>query len=232
MLDVSELKPDDVVVNVSTLGAPSAKDVHLTAEHWMTALKNFELNYGKKIAGFTSCENGSHFHRQRLGYLRSYRHSPGGRAQQRTRSSHRNHGKHWTEPAAGLSDYPVCLWRRGRPLRGNRGKGSPELHSHVIRQSAVADGGMVGVLRNPVTAEYLAKNAAVGAISQALDIGKAFSQCKNGAEFVAFLEKNYDAKILAKGKIANYDLKMDGGYDIGHLDVNRRGGQRKLHLLE
>ena len=59
MLDVSELKPDDVVVNVSTLGAPSAKDVHLTAEHWMTALKNFELNYGKKIAGFTSCENGA-----------------------------------------------------------------------------------------------------------------------------------------------------------------------------
>ena len=48
MLDVSELKPDDVVVNVSTLGAPSAMGVHLSAEHWMTALKNFELNYGKK----------------------------------------------------------------------------------------------------------------------------------------------------------------------------------------
>lgn len=59
MLDVSELKPDDVVVNVSTLGAPSAMGVHLSAEHWMTALKNFELNYGKKIAGFTSCENGA-----------------------------------------------------------------------------------------------------------------------------------------------------------------------------
>ena len=72
--------------------------------------------------------------------------------------------------------------------------------------------------------EYLKKNAAVGAISQALDIGKAFSQCKNGAEFVAFLEKNYDAKILAKGKIANYDLKMDGGYDIGHLDVTGEEG--------
>ena len=98
-------------------------------------------------------------------------------------------------------------------------KGALNSTSHVIRQSAVADGGMVGVLRNPVTVEYLKKNAAVGAISQALDIGKAFSQCKNGAEFVAFLEEHYDAKVLARGKITNYELKMDGGYDIGHLDV-------------
>ena len=83
---------------------------------------------------------------------------------------------------------------------------------------------MVGVLRNPVTVEYLKKNAAVGAISQALDIGKAFSQCKNGAEFVAFLEEHYDAKVLTRGKITNYELKMDGGYDIGHLDVTGEEG--------
>ena len=43
MLDVSELKPDDVVVNVSTLGAPSAMGVHLSAEHWITAKKSQAL---------------------------------------------------------------------------------------------------------------------------------------------------------------------------------------------
>lgn len=29
LLDPSDLQPDDIVANVSTLGAPSAKDVHL-----------------------------------------------------------------------------------------------------------------------------------------------------------------------------------------------------------
>ena len=224
MLDVSELKPDDVVVNVSTLGAPSAKDIHLTAEHWMTALKNFELNYGKKIAGFTSCENGAISTAN--GWVIS---ALTGIPLVDAPSNGRAHPT-GTMGSIGLNLLPDYQTTQsscggvGARYVETVAKGALNSTSHVIRQSAVADGGMVGVLRNPVTAEYLAKNAAVGAISQALDIGKAFSQCKNGAEFVAFLEKNYDAKILAKGKIANYDLKMDGGYDIGHLDVTGEEG--------
>ena len=122
MLDVSELKPDDVVVNVSTLGAPSAKDVHLTAEHWMTALKNFELNYGKKIAGFTSCENGAISTAN--GWVIS---ALTGIPLVDAPSNGRAHPT-GTMGSIGLNLLPVCLWRRGRPLRGNRGKGSPELH--------------------------------------------------------------------------------------------------------
>lgn len=224
MLDVSELKPDDVVVNVSTLGAPSAKDVHLTAEHWMTALKNFELNYGKKIAGFTSCENGAISTAN--GWVIS---ALTGIPLVDAPSNGRAHPT-GTMGSIGLNLLPD--YQTTQSSCGGTGaryvetvaKGALNSTSHVIRQSAVADGGMVGVLRNPVTAEYLAKNAAVGAISQALEIGKAFSQCKNGADFVAYLEKNFDARVLAKGKIANYDLKMDGGYDIGHLDVNGEDG--------
>ncbi len=224
MLEVDELSPDDVVVNVSTLGAPSAKDIHLTADHWMTALKNFELNYGRKIAGFTSCENGAISTAN--GWVIS---ALTGIPLVDAPSNGRAHPT-GTMGSIGLnllSDYLTTQSSCGGT--GDRyvetvAKGALNSTSHVIRQSAVADGGMVAVLRNPVTAAYLKEHAAVGAISQALEIGKAFAACKNGADFVAYLEREYAARILAKGKIANYELKMDGGYDIGHLDVTGADG--------
>ena len=58
LMSVDELKPEDIIVNVSMVGAPSAKDTCCTVEHWKTVLKNFENASGTSIAGFTSCENG------------------------------------------------------------------------------------------------------------------------------------------------------------------------------
>ena len=171
MLDISELNPEDVVVNVSTLGAASAMGVHLSAEHWMTALKNFELNYGKKIAGFTSCENGAISTAN--GWVIS---ALTGIPLVDAPSNGRAHPT-GTMGSIGLNLLPdyqttqsACGGTGARYLE-TVAKGALNSTSHVIRQSAVADGGMVGVLRNPVTVEYLKKNAAVGAISQALDIG-------------------------------------------------------------
>ena len=98
----------------------------------------------------------------------------------------------------------------------------------MTRQCAVASGGMVGVIRNPVTAAYLAKNGAVGAISQAISIGKMFAACGNGQEFVTKLISEMDARVLAKGRIENYDLKMEGGLDVGRLDVAGENGRVSL----
>lgn len=58
MLDITELKPEQTIVNVSMVGAPSAKDTCCTVNHWKTVLKNFENSSGAKISGFTTCENG------------------------------------------------------------------------------------------------------------------------------------------------------------------------------
>lgn len=219
MLDVSELDPEDIVVNVSTLGAPSAKDVHLTAEHWKTALKNFELNYGKKIAGFTSCENGAISTAN--GWVIS---ALTGIPLVDAPSNGRAHPT-GTMGSIGLNLLPDYVTTqsscggKGERYVETVSRGALNAVSHVIRQTAVADGGMVGVLRNPVTAAYLGKNAAVGAIAQALEIGGIFRSCKNGAEFVRALEQRLDAKVLLRGVIRNYSLKMEGGYDIGRLEV-------------
>jgi hypothetical protein len=49
--------------------------------------------------------------------------------------------------------------------------GSINASSKVIRNAAVEAGGLVAVARNPVPVSYRRENAAIGAISQALEIG-------------------------------------------------------------
>jgi len=226
MLDASELKPDDIVANVSTLGAPSAKDIHLTSKHWLTAFQNFEFACGKKTAGFTSCENGAISTAN--GWILS---ALTGIPIIDAPSNGRAHPT-GTMGSMGLNllpDYVTiqssCGGEGARYVE-TIARGALNPVSHIIRQSAVADGGMVGVVRNPVTAEYLRKNAAVGAIRQALAIGKIFRESGNGTEFVNRLVKEMHAEVLLKGIIEGYSLKMEGGYDIGSLSVT--DGKRKI----
>lgn len=228
MLDVSELNPEDIVVTVSTVGAPSAKDVHLTAEHWKTALKNFEDMCGKKIAGFISCENGAISTAN--GWIIS---AITGIPIVDAPCNGRAHPT-GTMGSMGLNtieDYvSIQSSCGGNPENYIETVARGKLHTtaKMTRQCAVASGGMVGVIRNPVTAAYLAKNGAVGAISQAIEIGKLFAACENGTQFVEKLVAEFDATVLAKGKIENYALKMEGGLDVGHLDVAGEDGRISL----
>lgn len=228
MLDVSELDPDAVVVTVSTVGAPSAKDVHLTAQHWMTALKNFEEMTGQKIAGFISCENGAISTAN--GWIIS---ALTGIPIVDAPCNGRAHptGTMGSMGLNTIADYmSVQSSCGGNPDRyiETVARGRLDTTARMTRQCAVASGGMVGVIRNPVTAAYLAKNGAVGAISQAIAIGKLYSACARGSEFVAALEEKMDARVLVRGRIENYELKMEGGLDVGRLDVAGSAGRVSL----
>ena len=224
MLDVEDLDPDDTVVTISTVGAPSAFDAHLTPEHWMTSLRIFTEKYGKKAAGFISCENGAISTAN--GWILS---ALKGIPMVDAPSNGRAHPT-GTMGSMGLNILPDYITTQS--ACGGKGalyvetvtSGALGPAAQVIRASAAADGGMVGVVRNPVPASYLKDNAAVGAISQAIEIGKLFEACGGGKEgtgehFVRILEKQFDAKILLRGTICNYALKMEGGYDIGSLDI-------------
>lgn len=228
LLDVDELKDDDIVANVSTLGAPSAMDVHLTPQHWKTALKNFEAGVGQKIAGFTSCENGAISTAN--GWIIS---ALTGIPIVDAPSNGRAHPT-GTMGSIGLNTVPDYITTQaacggeGKLYIETTARGAIAPVSSVIRHSAAVDGGMVAVIRNPVTAAYLKEHAAVGAFRQAMEIGAIFQGCKDGEAFVNALKEKYDAKVLLRGKIADYELKMEGGYDIGHLNV--KDGSRSVRF--
>ena len=233
MLDIDELAPDDLVVTVSTVGAPSAFDAHLTCDHWLTALKLFSDACGQKIAGFISCENGAISTAN--GWILS---AITGIPMVDAPSNGRAHPT-GTMGSMGLNLLPhyqtiqTACGGSGPQYLETVARGALGPTAQVIRASAAANGGMVGVICNPVPASYLRDHAAPGAIAQAIRIGQLYETCVKQAEgrdasagalFVRALEEHFDARILMRGFISGYSLKMEGGYDIGHLDVKNEQG--------
>lgn len=220
LLDISELSPQDIVVNVSLVGAPSAKDTCVTIDHWKTVLRNFEANSGMKIAGFTTCENGGVSTSN--GWIIS---ALTGIPLVDAPSNGRAHPT-GVMGSIGLNRDPnystVQSAAGGKDTRyvETVAKGSLTATSHLVRQTSVAGGGMCCVLRNPVTVAYAKEHAAVGAIAQALALGQGYLTCLGKVpELMRYLETEYGAEIICQGTVRNYQLNMDGGYDVGTLHV-------------
>ena len=229
MLDITELKPEQTIVNVSMVGAPSAKDTCCTVNHWKTVLKNFENSSGAKISGFTTCENGG-VSTSNGWVISALTGIPMVDAPSNGRA-------HPTGPMGSIGLNLCPDYRTVQAACGGKGdkyvetiaKGSMNATSHLIRQTAVAAGGLCCVLRNPVTAEYAEEKAAVGAIAQALDIGRGYLDNKDDVEgYLEFLKKNYDAQVICRGTTCDYTLCMDGGYDVGSVHIKADGDDYEL----
>lgn len=220
LLSLDELSPRDTIVNVSMVGAPSAKGTCVTAEHWKTAFHNFESRIGMKISAFTSCENGGVSTAN--GWIIS---ALTGIPLVDAPSNGRAHptGTMGSMGLNQLSDYRTvqsACGGKGEKYVETVSSGTLAAVSHVIRQTSVASGGMCCVLRNPVSAEYAETHAAVGAIAQALKIGKGYLENKGNVKgFLKFLQNGYGAEIVCTGVTHDYLLCMDGGYDVGSLHI-------------
>jgi uncharacterized protein len=95
--------------------------------------------------------------------------------------------------------------------------------SRLIRNAADVAGGLVAVARNPVSAAYLRANAAIGALSQALAVGKHLCrEIVRGADWVIqALKEQIGASLAGQGVVETFALKSSGGYDTGFV---RAGG--------
>ncbi|WP_326974818.1 S-methyl thiohydantoin desulfurase domain-containing protein [Caproicibacter sp. BJN0012] len=220
LLKPGELSPDETVVNVSMVGAPSAKDTCVKAEHWKTAFQNFENFNGTKISGLTSCENGGVSTSN--GWILS---ALTGIPLVDAPSNGRAHPTGMMG-SMGLDQFPdyvtvqSACGGKGEKYVETVARGSLPAASHLIRQTAVASGGMCCVLRNPVSAQYAETHAAVGAIAQALEIGRGFLEHSGDVSGVlSFLADGYDAEAVCAGVTRNCALRMGGGYDAGSLHV-------------
>ena len=220
LLNITELSPQDILVNVSLVGAPSAKDTCVTISHWKTVLQNFEANSGMKIAGFTTCENGGVSTSN--GWIIS---AITGIPLVDAPSNGRAHPT-GIMGSIGLNRVPnyvtvqSAAGGKGERYIETIAKGSLSATSHLVRETSVASGGMCCVLRNPITVSYAKDHAAVGAIAQAMSLGKGYlARLGKVPELLNFLEAQYSAKVICQGTVCNYCLSMDGGYDVGTLHV-------------
>ena len=111
-------------------------------------------------------------------------------------------------------------------VRGATAKISP-----VLRKAADMSGGFIASCRNPARASYVKKNAALGGISRALDLGRAIMNAEaRGADAILdAICRTTSGTLVGKGKVTRKAVKYtDAAFDIGTITI--RDGSRDLIL--
>jgi hypothetical protein len=218
-----ELPPDAVVVTVSAVGAPAAPDQFCTPMHYVRAVRLLSEG-GLKIGGLITSENGGHASVN--GWFQSavldipVVDAPcNGRAHPMgTMGSiglHRLEGYVSRQTAAGGNP------DTGRYTEFTVAAGIVEA-SRLVRQSAISAGGMVAVARNPVSPAYIKENAAPGALSQAINLGRKMleTSAKSPGAAAQAAADHLGGEVIAEGVVEEAALETKGGFDVGKIRVS------------
>jgi DUF917 family protein len=111
-------------------------------------------------------------------------------------------------------------------VRGATAKISP-----ILRKAADMSGGFIASCRNPARASYVKKNAALGGISRALELGQAImaAEARGGEAIIAAICAATSGTILGRGTVTRRAVTYtDAAFDIGTITI--RCGQRDLVL--
>lgn len=113
--------------------------------------------------------------------------------------------------------------------RGTTAKISP-----ILRKAADMAGGFIASCRNPVRASYVKKNAALGGISKALELGRAImaAEGEGGRAVTEAICKTTSGTILGTGTVTRKAVKYtDGAFDIGTITIRCGARDLVLHVM-
>jgi DUF917 family protein len=111
-------------------------------------------------------------------------------------------------------------------VRGATAKISP-----ILRKAADMSGGFIASCRNPARASYVKKNAALGGISRALELGRAImdAEAGGGEAVIDAICRTTSGAILGNGMVTRKAVNYtEAAFDIGTITI--RCGQRDLVL--
>lgn len=224
LVDIDAVPDDEILLCVSLVGAPGAKDQFLYPADFARTIEILKQNTELKIGGIITNENGGEatvngwLQASMLG-LPVVDAPCNGRAHPTGVMGSMNLHK---DP-----DYitvQACVG--GNPDTGNRVegyfKGTIDHTSKLVRMASVEAGGLVAVARNPVTAAYARKNSAVGGIKHAIETGEVYLHglATSVEQAVKDLCGFLQGEILAKGKVEDFSIRYDGGFDVGYASVD------------
>lgn len=228
LISLDQLQDDDVVLTVSSVGAPAAADQYVKPMDYVEAVRLLQEATGVKVAGLITSENGGGgtvngwFQAAVLG-LPVIDAPCNGRAHPTglmgAMGLHRKRDFRSVQTAVG-----------GDPARDRRVRLLIEaplpVAAAAVRRAAVEAGGLVAVARNPVPASYVREHAAVGAISLAARVGRAMRAAipRGGAAVAAAAAAALNGTVVAEGEVVHKQLVTEDGFDHGRVVV-RSGGE-------
>jgi DUF917 family protein len=222
LVPLDALPDDALLVTVSGVGAPSAVEQDVQVADYADSLRLLVERLERPVAGLISSENGGFSSAN--GFVQS---ALAGIPVVDAPANGRAHptgvmGSMGLERVAGYVS-------RQAAVGGTPGARRVRLYvegdlgavDHVVRQAAVAAGGMVAVTRNPVTAAYVRVHGAPGALALACRVGALVrARAGEGGEAVArALAAELGGAVVAAGPVRGRALQAAGGYDVGSLRV-------------
>ncbi len=223
---IEEISKDSTLITVSMVGAPTMKG-YVKPIHSIKAIELLQ-NIGMKIDGFISSENGG------TSSLNGWFQSAvfgipvvdapcDGRAHPTALMG--SMGLHKIKNYISIQSAVGGNLRTGKYIEILI-KGNLIEISKFIRQASISAGGLVAVARNPISLSYIKENAAIGAITQAIEIGKAMLKAKkDGAkEMIEAASRTLNGKIVSEGIVKEVKLETKGGFDIGSVLIKSNNG--------
>lgn len=221
LIDLEDMDESSMLINVSSVGAPSAKDAYVEPIYYVRALELISKVGNVKIHGITTNEAGGLATVN--GWLQA---SMLGVPVVDAPSNGRAHptGIMGSMGLHKVQDYLSIQAAIG----GSKEKssflelvtqGSIENTSAVVRNAAVQARGLVAVARNPVTVRYAKEHAALGAVKQAIGLGEEVLKCiDKGLNSVIDSVCNYlEGEVVTSGCVKEIDLESRGGFDVGRI---------------
>jgi len=220
MLDSAEVPDDSLIATVSAVGAPSRKQRPIPS-HYVRAVKLLMDHTGKEIAGLMTNEMGGSA-------------SINGLVQsailQIPLIDAACNGRAYpigTMGAMGLSVNSDFVSEQaaagGSKKKGTYveiyGKGSLPILTELVIKASYETGGLIAVARHPLPASYIKANAAVGALTQAVRLGKAYLSGQTGEEKIHRAVEVLGGKVVARANVDSVKLTVQQGLDVGKVVI-------------
>lgn len=79
---------------------------------------------------------------------------------------------------------------------------------------------MVAVCRNPVQVGYIKEHAAVGGITQAIELGEIFFSAPEGPDRIEAVASHLKGRVIHSGTVSEFKMETVGGFDVGIVRID------------
>lgn len=224
-VSLDDLAEDDLLVTASLVGSPASPDSCVAEHHYRQVYDSFLAADDRPIAAFVTNENGGHSITN--GWMLA---ALTGRPMVDAACNGRAHptgvmGAMGLHALEGYCSLQTAAGGKGASQIALTVSGTVEQTSAAVRHAATLAGGYVTVLRNPAAVGYFRENSAVGCISQAMEIGRVWQEhMENADKLLAALKGLLDCRVLGRGTIRDIALRIEGGFDVGLVQVDTDDG--------
>ncbi len=220
---LDEVDPDAMLATVSAIGAPAAVGWEMRPGDYVRALQLLIEAVDEPIVGTVTAQNGSSTTCN--GWVAS---AVLGTLVIDAAGDGRAHptGKMGSFGLAADDDYRTVQAVAG----GNRAqdrylevvtRGTVRHTANVLRTAAHQSGGFISCARNPLPASFVARHAAVGAISFALSLGEAILAVEEDGpgRMIEVTAEHLGGAVIAEGPVRSRELRTENAFDIGMIVV-------------